>query len=149
MRAATGADVGRIGELAEGLLGDMASRRGASLLPAPDWGDPPGLASVVTDPARLAVVATLDGVVTGFALCSLVEGRPGGTRGVLGACYVEPEARGVGLGRMLMDAVIAWLDDRGCSGVEAIAFPGDRQAKNYFESAGFRAELLTMYRHLG
>ena len=69
--------------------------------------------------------------------------------GVLDACYVEPEARGVGMGRLLMEAAVAWLEEPGCAGVDGTALPGDRQAKNFFESAGFKARMLTMHRALG
>ena len=68
---------------------------------------------------------------------------------MLDACYVEPGARGVGLGRLLLDAAVAWLEAQGCPGVDGVALPGDRAAKSFYESAGFKARLLTMHRALG
>jgi GNAT superfamily N-acetyltransferase len=67
---------------------------------------------------------------------------------VVDACYVEPGARVVGLGRMLMDQVLAWCTDHQCRGIDGFAFPGDRGAKSFFESAGFKARLLVMHRDL-
>jgi GNAT superfamily N-acetyltransferase len=67
---------------------------------------------------------------------------------MLDACYVEPGARGVGLGRLLLDTTASWLAARGCRGVDGVALPGDREAKNFYESAGFKARLLTMHREL-
>jgi hypothetical protein len=32
--------------------------------------------------------------------------------------------------------------------VDGIALPGDRQAKNFYESAGFKARMLTMHRRI-
>jgi GNAT superfamily N-acetyltransferase len=68
---------------------------------------------------------------------------------VLEACYVESGARGVGLGHLLVDAAVSWFGDQGVEGVDGTALPGDRLAKNFFESAGFKARMLTMYRTLG
>ena len=74
---------------------------------------------------------------------SLSDGR---LLGHLDVCYVEPDARGVGLGRLLLDGVVGWLNGRGCVGVDGLALPGDREAKNFYEAAGFKARLLTMHR---
>ncbi|MBV8949825.1 MAG: GNAT family N-acetyltransferase, partial [Actinobacteria bacterium] len=69
--------------------------------------------------------------------------------GALDACYVEPEARGVGVGRALLDDLVRWFESTGCRGVDAAALPGDRDTKNFFEAAGFKARLITMHRALG
>ncbi len=61
---------------------------------------------------------------------------------MLDACYVEPEARGVGIGHLLVAAAVRWFADHGADGIDGIALPGDRQAKNFFESAGFKARML-------
>jgi hypothetical protein len=49
----------------------------------------------------------------------------------------------------LVEAAVSWLEGQGAVGVDGTALPGDRQAKNFFESAGFKARVLTMYRPLG
>ena len=41
------------------------------------------------------------------------------------------------------------MEERGCRWVDGTALPGDRGAKNFYESAGFKARLLTMHRDLG
>lgn len=69
--------------------------------------------------------------------------------GVIDGCYVEPEARGVGVGRALLDAMVAWFTTSSCRGVDAGALPGDRRTKNFFEAAGFKARLLTLHHSLG
>ena len=68
--------------------------------------------------------------------------------GIVDACYVEPEARGVGVGRALLDDLVAWFASSGCRGVDVTALPGDRATKNFLEGAGFKARLLTMHRTL-
>ena len=152
VRVARTTDAGRIAELVDEFAQEMASRRGASLLNDPGGPGPDRIdgadAAAVGDPGRLALVGTLDENVVGIALCHLEEAGPTGRRGVVDACYVEPGARVVGLGRMLMDQVLAWCTDHQCRGVDGFAFPGDRGAKSFFESAGFKARLLIMHRYL-
>lgn len=64
-------------------------------------------------------------------------------------CYVEEDARGVGVGTALMDAAVAWCASAGCAEVDALALPGDRVTKQRLEAAGFTARLLTLSRRLG
>ena len=129
--------------------------RGGSLLVQPtvdasgDGGLAGRLPQLLGDDTCLVLVGTIDEVVTGFALCHVEDLADQGRRGILDACYVEPGARGVGVGRLLLDTAVTWLEDHRCQGVDGTALPGDRAAKNFFESAGFKARVLTMYRELG
>ncbi len=154
VRPATPEDVPRLRELADELATALLGRRGGPLLFDSDPTDSGGaglgdrIVGGVAAPGRLVLAGTLEGVVTGFASCHLAEGE-GARRGVLDACYVEPEARGVGIGRLLVDTAVSWLEEQGADGVDGTALPGDRQAKSFFESAGFKARMLTMYRPLG
>jgi len=61
---------------------------------------------------------------------------------------VEPEAREVGVGEAMADALVAHCDDRRCIGIDAPALPGHRAAKNFFEAHGFTARALVMHRRL-
>jgi GNAT superfamily N-acetyltransferase len=54
----------------------------------------------------------------------------------------------VGVGRVLLDTLVAWLAGAGCRAVDVTALPGDRDTKNFLEGAGFKARLLTMHRPL-
>jgi GNAT superfamily N-acetyltransferase len=163
VRAAAADDLPRLVELAEELVDAVIAQRGGPLLIDPDDGDGPGDGDLGGDPGRrgarlrrwmdadhtLVLAGTLDQVVTGFAVCHLEDRGGHGRCGVLDACYVEPEARGVGLGRALIEASVAWLEERGCRWVDGTALPGDRAAKNFYESAGFKARMLTMHREIG
>jgi ribosomal protein S18 acetylase RimI-like enzyme len=138
--------------LSQELVRDITSQRGGSLLVADglvaEVGTEPGHLDRVLDDARSrVVVGTLDQAVIGFAMCHVVDDDQA-RRGVLDACYVEPEARGVGVGRLLLEALVSWLEARGCEGVDGVALPGDRGAKNFYESAGFKARMITMYRRM-
>ncbi len=76
---------------------------------------------------------------------ALSDGR---TLCAVDACYVGAGARGRGLGRHLLDEMVGWARQHGCIGIDGVALPGDRHAKSFFESAGFKARLLTMHREL-
>ena len=52
---------------------------------------------------------------------------------------MEPEAREVGVGELLLDTVLRWAEARGCFGIDSIVLPGNRETKNFFETAGMVA----------
>jgi GNAT superfamily N-acetyltransferase len=152
VRPAEAHDAERVEVLARELLGWIASCRGGSFLVGSP-GRPPWellgartFSDLLDDPSRRVLVGTLDGAVTGVAACHVGDPAPDGVRhGVLDACYVEPGARGLGLGQLLASTALAWLRSQDCHGVDGLALPGDRAAKQFFESAGLKARLLTMH----
>lgn len=151
VRPASPADLDRLTELVADYAVDRAGKRGADLVWPTDGGvalpDPLGqpLSVYLDEPDHTALVGTLDDWVAAVALCR-VAGGGGESRGVLDLCFVEPGAREVGLGHLLIEHALAWFTDRGCTGVDGTAFPGDRAAKSFLESAGFKARLLVMHR---
>jgi GNAT superfamily N-acetyltransferase len=150
VRAATDHEVDRLVELTAAFLAVTGGQRGGALArPTDDGGHPPtalgaAVAGYVSSPGRTALVGLLDDWVAGAALCR-VDGDGGDRRGVLDVCYVEPGAREVGLGQLLLERSIEWFRGQGCTGVDGTAFPGDREAKQFYESAGFKARLLVMH----
>ena len=100
-----------------------------------------------TDQVR-AWVGDLDGATVGFAVSRLVELADGTSLAEIDALYVLPEARGVGLGEALMDEVLAWAAGAGAAAVDAVALPGDRVTKNFFERYGMTARALQVHRRL-
>jgi len=152
VRVAVADDADRFEELADELIGWIASQRGGSLLLGQEGRRPwdrlgaGSFAALLADSDRLVVMGTLDGVVTATATGHVVTLEGGDRLGVVDGCYVEEGARGVGLGQLLTETVVAWLDGQGCLGVDALALPGDRTAKQLLETTGFKARLLTMHR---
>jgi GNAT superfamily N-acetyltransferase len=147
-------DAARCAELCSQALGHLARARGGSGLQRGAAGlvakallRPGGLDRLLADTSRRVLVGTVDDVVVGLAV-----GRKetvGETAvGVVDALYVEPGARGVGVGRALLDDLVRWFSVSGCRGVDASALPGDRETKSLLEAAGFKARLVTMHRPL-
>ncbi len=124
------------------------------------WGIADGLAapheqavsSILNDPDSLLVVGMIDDVTFGFAFAQLAELLPqadGEQAGVIRLIYVAEPARAVGVGEAMLATVMEWFDQKGIKRFDAIVSPGHRLAKNFFESAGFKARRITMYRHDG
>ena len=103
------------------------------------------LESAVGADDSVAVVGTFDDVVFGAAVASVETLDDGRRIGMLHTFVVQPEAREVGIGRAMMDLMIEELQRRGCVGIDSMALPGDRDSKNFFESFGLKARLLTVH----
>ena len=147
-RRAGPADLDRLaelGRLAREELGAM--ERGGPLFVGREAAPAPALDLDETD--RIVVVGTIDDVVVGYAVGRVDALREGGRLGVIEELYVEPEARGVAVGERMMDDLLPWFADRGCVGIDAVALPGARATKNFFERSGFSARLLVMHHRLG
>lgn len=93
-------------------------------------------------------VGTLDGASVGFAAARFVALADGRSLAAIDALYVLPEARGVGLGEALMDEILAWAVAGGAAAVDAVALPGDRVTKNFFERYGMTARAIQVHRRL-
>ena len=150
-RSATAADVPALTELARAAIAELAPMRGGAVWRAREARREPledGLGALLTDPCARVVAGTIDGVVVGYAVAQ-VEDLPDGSRlGVVEDIFVDPDARGVGLGEAMMADLVAWCSEQGCFGMDAMALPGHRSAKNFFEESGFTARKLVMHHSL-
>ena len=148
-RPAEVADVPRVAELARLVIAELAPTRGGAVWKAREARREPiedGLAALVDDPDTRMVVATIDGVVVGYAVARVEDLGDGSVLGVVDDIFVEEEAREIGLGELMMADLVAWCDDRKCIGMDAMALPGHRATKNFFEDSGFTARQLVMHR---
>jgi GNAT superfamily N-acetyltransferase len=100
------------------------------------------------DPRRCVWSGTIDGVVVGYAAAHHEQLADGSRLGVIDDLFVEPDARCVGVGEALMDRIVDWCRATGCAGVDAVALPGSRETKNFFEESGITARLLVMHRRI-
>jgi phosphinothricin acetyltransferase len=93
------------------------------------------------DEAHLAdqrLVAELDGQVVGWAALLSVSRRPVYRGVVEESVYVAEEARGRGVGRLLLDALIASSERAGIWTIQAVIFPENMATLALHQRCGFR-----------
>ncbi len=150
-RLATRTDVARLAELARAAIAELAPTRGGAVWKAREARPEPleqNLAAALADPCVRLLAGTIDDVIVGYAAVRIEDLRDGTRLGVVDDIYVEAEARGVGLGEAMMKDLVAWCIDQGCFGMDAMALPGHRSTKNFFEESGFTARQLVMHHSL-
>jgi GNAT superfamily N-acetyltransferase len=118
-----------------------------ALPPAPLPVDEQWVVEHWTGEQRILLVGTIDGVVVGLG-AGRVTARGAERVGSVDCCYVEADARGVGVGSALAGSLVQWFAAAGCVAVDAPALPGDREMKQLFESQGLSARLLVLHRRL-
>ena len=150
-RLATQADLPRLAELVRALTAELAPTRGGAVWKARDARAEPiteNLGSLLGRPDHRVLVGTIDGLVMGYGVARLEPLPDGSTLGIIDDIFVEEGARGIGIGEGMINDLIAWCEDAGCIGIDAMALPGHRQTKNFFEDSGFSARQLIMHRRL-
>ena len=141
-RRATPADADRLQELGAAFVAELAAQeRGGRVFATRELDQ-----DLFDNPA--VYVGTYDDVVIGFGTGRTELLNDGAVLGIIDALYVEPEGRGVGVGEAMMGELLAWFRSQKCIGVDAMALPGMRETKNFFEESGFSARLLVVHHRL-
>lgn len=150
-RTAEVADLEAIAELAAEAVAEQRDARGGAIWSRRETQPPPyrvSLEQSFHDPDQEIWVGTIDDTIVGYAVCRLEVLRTGELLASVSDLYVTEGAREVAIGETMMDAIVQWCEARQCVGIDALALPGNRQTKNFFETFGFKARLLTVHRPL-
>lgn len=83
------------------------------------------------------LLACIDGAVVGSASWRIVD-----MSGVLDHMWVDPDARGVGVGTALLRASVQAVRSAGCSRFVCDVQPGNRSMKNLLEQQGIVARMI-------
>jgi GNAT superfamily N-acetyltransferase len=150
-RPASADDLGDLAALAALAVAELVPQRGGPL-----WSRTigrqapyePALAAALVDPHRLLLCGTIDASTVGYASVRLDQLADGERLAVVEDLFTLPEARGVGVGEALMDGILVWASAEGAVGVDAVALPGMRDTKNFFESFGLTARAIVVHRSL-
>jgi ribosomal protein S18 acetylase RimI-like enzyme len=140
-----------VASLARRARAELEPTRGGEIWALRDAARDPeqALADALGREDHLVLVGTIDDAVVGYSVVH-IEALPNGDRlGLLTDLYVEPDARQVGVGEALMNAVLEWCREKGCRGLDSLALPGNRAAKNFFESFGLTARQILVHRSFG
>jgi phosphinothricin acetyltransferase len=111
----------------------IATREATFETETPGWDD--------FDAGRLAghrLVAVEDGRVVGWATLSPTSARPCYAGVVEGSVYVAPDAQGRGVGRALLEALVASADAAGLWTIQTSVFPENAATLALHERVGFR-----------
>jgi GNAT superfamily N-acetyltransferase len=150
-RPATASDVERLAVLGRQGAAELAPMRGGAV-----WGAREARPEPLEDAYRdllvrddtAVVVGTIDGVVIGLGVGRVERLRDGRDLGVIEELFVEPEARSIGVGEAIVEQLLEFFGRRRCIGADALALPGNRATKNFFEQHGFVARSIVMHRPL-
>jgi GNAT superfamily N-acetyltransferase len=146
-RSAAHDDLPRLAELTRLLAQELAAMRGGPLWTERERRiDSDALDAILDDDRHRLVAGTVDEVIVGYGVARVETLDGGRLHGVIDELFVEPEARGIGVGEAVLEELLAFLRDCNCHTFDALALPGHRAAKNFFEEAGFTARLLVMHR---
>jgi ribosomal protein S18 acetylase RimI-like enzyme len=154
VRPATRVDLpvlGRLGALLVRTHHEFDTKRFLAVSPGTERGYSSFLGSQLEDPDAVVLVAEENGKVIAYAFAG-VEGTDymslRGPAGVLHDIVVDPEHRGQGVGRLLLDTVMKLLRSRGAPRVVLWTAAMNEAAKRLFASAGFRDTMVEMTREL-
>jgi L-amino acid N-acyltransferase YncA len=100
---------------------------------APDWA-----AFTATRLPAHRFVATTAGPVAGWVAASAISGRCVYAGVVEHSVYVHPDARGRGIGRQLLDTLIASTEAAGIWTIQSGIFPENAASMALHQAAGFR-----------
>jgi ribosomal protein S18 acetylase RimI-like enzyme len=154
VRRATSADLAAVGRLGALLIKehhDFDSRRFLAARDRTPMDYAAFLGTQLGQPHVAVLVADDHGKVIGYAYATL-EGYDymalRGPAGVLQDIIVEPEHRGRGVGRLLLEAALAHLKSHGAPRVVLSTAEQNEPAQRLFAGAGFRRTMIEMTREL-
>ena len=103
------------------------------------------MVEVVADDQAHLLGAFGDGALIGWAYVRLHTLPDNRLLGIIDELAVHPDGRQIGAGELLLEHVLAWCRTKSCIGVDSYALPGARETKNFFETFGMKARLLTVH----
>ncbi|MEC9000619.1 MAG: GNAT family N-acetyltransferase [Actinomycetota bacterium] len=137
--------------LAGAARADLDGKRGGDVVDRLDpHRDDPGdhLIDALGDNDATVLLGTIDETPVAYGYLTVARVADGSLHAVIEELFVEPEARGVGVGEALVGELLENARARGAVAVQSTALPGDRATKNFFESQGMVARAILVHRWL-
>jgi GNAT superfamily N-acetyltransferase len=100
---------------------------------------------LVNDAKYRLLVGLSEGVIHGYLLVEIFKPLH---KALIKQVFVDSSARQLGLGAMLVEHCEKIARESGCTVLEGLALPGDRDMKNLFERATMSAQLLIVGKNL-
>jgi len=154
IRPASSADVRTIGRLGAALVRlhhELDAERFLEATAQTEHGYASYVRSQLANRETIVLVAEREGEVLGYTLAG-IEGVDymslRGPAGVLHDIVVDPDHRGLGIGRGLLDATLDALAKRGVPRVVLSTAERNESAQRMFARAGFRRTMIEMTREM-
>ena len=150
-RTAVAADLDTVVRLSAGLFREDSGRRDETV--NQDWPAREGEAyfgAMFEREHSVVLVAEDDGAVVGYVAGHLttVSTMSLVPLATMESIYVEPSARGRGVGGILAAALIHWATDRGAAQMRVTAYAANQGAVRLYQRLGFTPHELTLSRPL-
>ena len=110
------------------------------------------LTSLLIDDASHIVVAEVNNQIIGTGYAQVRESKKSlkhSKHSYLGFMYVEPEYRGLGINKLIMENLIEWSKAQGILDFYLDVYDGNDAAIRAYEKAGFSKSLVEMKINLG
>ena len=145
VRKALPTDVGSLRALEDTAFESLSNFRGLTqfLEMSPRIGDE--WIDIVGDTKYRLLVGLSEGVIHGYLLVEIFKPLH---KALIKQVFVDSSARQLGLGAMLIEHCEKIARESGCTVLEGLALPGDRDMKNLFERATMSAQLLIVGKNL-
>lgn len=150
-RHATADDLDVVAAMADAAIEELTPLRGGAIWSQTAARTPPlpaGLAEELDRSDAVVLVGMIDDTVVGYTAAHVARLHDGSAMAKITDLYVLPDARGVGVGEAMMTVLDAWARSESLIGLDAIALPGDRDTKNFFETFGLVARAIQVHRRL-
>ena len=107
--------------------------------------------ALLSNPRAAVLIAEVDGKPAGYVTGHFEEDerRVLPRKGVVQDWYVEESARGLGVGKMLMDLLEESFVEAGCGVIESTTFPFNTGARKAHEKLGFREVQIRYRKRIG
>lgn len=144
-------DIGTVADLAREARREALEYRGGERWLATEAAPEP-LEDHLTQLMSAATVALVAGIweeeVVGYGWARRMDRLDGSSIARIEELFVTPEARSVGVGELLFDALTQWARDHRLVAIDAFVLPGHREAKNFFETFKMTAHALIVHTRL-
>lgn len=150
-RPAIPGDLDRLVELAELGYAELLPTRGGAIWTQREARERPHdvtLAEAIERDDHHVVVGCFEGYTAGYGVVRIEPLQDGTDLAVVDDLFVEPSFRAVAIGEAMMNLAVDWATERGCVGIDAVALPGNRDTKNFFETFGLVARAIVVHRSL-
>lgn len=144
-------DIGVVADLAREARREALGYRGGERWLATEAAPEPledHLAQLVADTTAALVAGIWEEEVVGYGWARRIDRLDGSSIARIEELFVTPEARSVGVGELLFDALKQWAREQQLAAIDAFVLPGHREAKNFFETFKMTAHALIVHTQL-